>query len=277
MNEAAVDSIQAVEAEVALSPGMFEARVSREEDSPATVRGMRVGRVPFTEGLEPMERPMLPGYDSGVLCLLVMAFLILTYYARHYSTFLKTFRDDLFSTRNREKSFSVRTFSETGLQLSIVLLTCLSEGILVNAALSGSGARGGSMFGVIGMLAGIALGYYAWQLGVYWSVGAVFTDKSSARMWIKGFNSSQALAGMLLLVPALVVLFNPGTMPVVFPIGVICYFSARVLFICKGFRLFYDNFGSLVYFILYLCTLEFVPLVLLYRVVCFLEGMLLHL
>ncbi|WP_367617564.1 DUF4271 domain-containing protein, partial [uncultured Duncaniella sp.] len=42
------------------------------------------------------------------------------------------------------------------------------------------------------------------------------------------------------------------------------------------FRLFYDNFGSLLYFILYLCTLEIVPLVLIYRAVLVLHNLLLQ-
>ncbi|MDE6061420.1 MAG: DUF4271 domain-containing protein, partial [Duncaniella sp.] len=52
-------------------------------------------------------------------------------------------------------------------------------------------------------------------------------------------------------------------------IAIICYVLVRLIFIFKGFRLFYDNFGSLLYFILYLCTLEIVPPVLLWRCIGF--------
>ena len=107
--------------------------------------------------------------------------------------------------------------------------------------------------------------YYLWQLCAYRIVGYVFTDKLSARQWIKGFNASQALLGLLLIIPALIVLFNPGGAAAVASIGIACYLMARLIFIFKGFRLFYDNFGSLLYFILYLCTLEIVPVVLIFR------------
>ncbi|MDE6655263.1 MAG: DUF4271 domain-containing protein [Muribaculaceae bacterium] len=36
------------------------------------------------------------------------------------------------------------------------------------------------------------------------------------------------------------------------------------MFIIKGFRIFYHKIWSLLYFILYLCTLEIVPLIILY-------------
>ncbi|MBP3590263.1 MAG: DUF4271 domain-containing protein, partial [Muribaculaceae bacterium] len=39
------------------------------------------------------------------------------------------------------------------------------------------------------------------------------------------------------------------------------YVSARLIFIIKGFKIFYNGFISLIYFILYLCTLEIVPLI----------------
>ena len=47
--------------------------------------------------------------------------------------------------------------------------------------------------------------------------------------------------------------------------GSVLYLVVRLIFICKGFRLFYDNLLSSVYFILYLCTLEIAPLILLYK------------
>ncbi len=89
--------------------------------------------------------------------------------------------------------------------------------------------------------------YYLWQLCAYRIVGYVFTDKLSARQWIKGFNASQALLGLLLTIPALIVLFNPGGAAAVANRN--CLLSdSRLIFIFKGFRLFYDNFGSLLYF-----------------------------
>lgn len=122
----------------------------------------------------------------------------------------------------------------------------------------------------------MAVLYYLWQLAAYGTVGSIFADKVSARMWMKGFNASQSLLSMLIVVPAIVVLFNPSASHVILLMGAIFYFLARLAFICKGFRLFYDNFGSLLYFILYLCSLEIVPLVLLYRAVLFFHNLLLQ-
>ena len=242
----------------------------------AVPEGLTTGVVPYTLGLEPLERTQLPGYDSGVLCLLIGMFLLLSFNFRHYSTFLKNFLTDLLSTRRREGTFEVNTFSETGVLVSVVLVACLSQGIIINAWLNGAGLAGvipGAFITIGGITLAGAL-YYLWQLAAYATVGYVFTDKVSARMWLKGFNASQALLAFMLFIPALAVLFNPGAATAVVTIGISAYILARFLFICKGFRLFYDNFGSLVYFILYLCTLEITPLVVVYRMACALPPIL---
>ena len=255
--------------------------MSLREDGPvlqSELQGMTLGVVPYTQGLPPLERKGLPGYDSGVLCLLIGMFLLLASNFRHYSTFFKNFLGDLLSVRRREKTFGVRTFSETGVQASIVLIACFCEGIIINSAFVERpviGPVSGEFF-VIGARTLMALLYYLWQLAAYGVVGSIFTDKVSARMWMKGFNASQSLLSMLIVVPAVVVLFNPSASHIVIILGLIAYFVARFAFICKGFRLFYDNFGSLLYFILYLCSLEIVPLVLLYRAVLFIHNLLLQ-
>lgn len=258
-------------------PQPFAPVLCREYQAPTSAAEklqMTVGRVPYTRGVAPESREHLPGYDSGVLCLIIGVFLLLSYNFRHYSTFLKNFSYDLWSVRRSDDSFGVRTFSETGIQMSVVLLACLCEGIIVNAAIDSSDySLGYPTFPVVAGLSLVAVVYYLWQLLAYRIVGYVFTDKISARQWLKGFNASQALLGLALTIPALFVLFNPEQAPVVVTVGVVCYILARLIFIFKGFRLFYDNFGSLLYFILYLCTLEIVPPVIIYRCIGFLSQL----
>ncbi|MDE5905207.1 DUF4271 domain-containing protein [Duncaniella sp.] len=245
----------------------FAPQLCRRWEAPVSeTAGMTVGTVPYTLGMRPASRTLLPGYDSGVLCLLIAVFLLLAFNLRHCSTYIKNFSYDLWSVRRTDSTFTVRTFSETGIQISIVLLTCLCEGIIINAALTSRGLSTPlATFPEIAAFFVAAGAYYLWQLCAYRVVGYVFTDRLSARQWIKGFNASQALLGLLLTIPALIVLFNPGGAAAVASIGIVCYLIARLIFIFKGFRLFYDNFGSLLYFILYLCTLEIVPVVLIFR------------
>ncbi len=246
------------------------AATSRLEDAPRLtgreLQGLSTGTVPFTRGIAPAERAMLPGYDSGIACLLIGAFLLIAFNLRHYTTMLKNLPRDLFSVRRRDNLFEEHTMNETRLLLSMVILLCLNVAIIVTACVtSASVAPPVSHFAAI-MVFMLAMGvYYVAQLCAYTSVGWVFGDAVISRLWLRGFNASQSILGLALVVPALIVVFDPAAVMPVAIAGAVLYLIARILFIYKGFRLFYHKIGSIIYFILYLCTLEVAPLCLIVR------------
>lgn len=235
---------------------------------------MTAGTIPYLKGMTPQERSTLPGYDSGVICLLILVFVLLSTNFSHYSTYIKNFTQDLWSVRRRENVFDVKTFSETRVQLSMALLVCLCEGIILYSVSTGAALWASiGIFPAILLLSAAAGLYYLLQTWSYRLTGYVFSDKVTSRLWIKGFNASQSFLGLSLTIPSLLLLFNPGLTAIMVGISVFLYFTARIIFICKGFRLFYDKFSSLSYFILYLCTLEIVPLILLFRVYFFIAKL----
>lgn len=240
----------------------------REEDAPWSAQEQMLcsaHRAYYIKGMEPTERTHLPGYDSGVMTLVLAVFLFIIVNVRHYSTYLKSFHNNLFSTREQENAFDEKnTISELRVQLSLIILTCLCEGIFIYAFLASSGYAITPFHG-IGILSAVAGIYYVWQLMAYYIVGNTFTSTKRASMWVKGFNASQSLLGILLTIPAMVALFNPHLWHLLCIIAATLYVLARLIFIIKGFRIFYDNSLGLIYFILYLCSLEIIPLIWLYK------------
>ena len=107
--------------------------------------------------------------------------------------------------------------------------------------------------------------FYLLQIITYWCVGYAFTTSSGRKMWLRGFYAVQTFLGFGLAIPALVTVFYPDAARLAVTIGAILYIFSRIVFISKGFRIFYQNYWSLLYFILYLCTLEITPLVIIYR------------
>lgn len=114
--------------------------------------------------------------------------------------------------------------------------------------------------------------YYLFQLCAYSIVGYAFASSDGRRMWVEGFCSSQAFAGILLVVPALLLLFVPSWKTPLLYIALAIYILARIVFIWKGIRIFFTGVRSLLYFILYLCTLEIIPLSVVYTAACRLSG-----
>ena len=215
--------------------------------------------VSFRRGIDPEPRAAMPGYDSGAMALLLGVALMIMANFRHYSTFLKIFAQDLWSVRNRGNIFDDRTVSESRIMASLVMLACVCEGILAFSAVNALSPGSLRVFPAICTGVAVAAGYYIWQLVAYTVTGYAFASRSGRRQWIKGFNASQALLGLALVIPAVTAMFNPAAATVMVATGAVLYLVARLIFICKGFRLFYDNLLSSVYFILYLCTLEIVP------------------
>ncbi len=261
-NAQAADSLAATVEATATTVHIDDApRLTRVESTTITT-----GVVPYTRGIEPRERAMLPGYDSGIACLLIGAFLLIAFNLRHYTTMLKSLPRDLFSVRRRDNLFEEHTLNETGLLLSLIILLCLNVAIVATACVTAASVAPPLTHIATILIFAVAMGaYYVAQLCAYSTVGAVFADTDVSRLWLKGFNASQSILGLALVIPALVVVFDPAA---VIPVAIVAaglYLIARMIFIYKGFRLFYHKVSSFVYFILYLCTLEVAPLFVMVR------------
>lgn len=202
------------------------------------------------------------GEDSIIVSFILFIVILLSFNIGHCRRLIANFRQDLIGVRNRANRLDSFTASETRVYIFIIMLLCVSEGILAYAAAARSGIAAAS--GDIGpaalSLAALAAAYYVFQLIAYNTVGFAFADKFATTQWLRGFNASQSLLSMLLLFPALISLIYPSSAGVVIPIAVTAYAACRLLFISKGFRIFFDKIPSLLYFILYLCALEIVPL-----------------
>ena len=221
---------------------------------------MKTGVVDYADGLEAIPRHPLPGYDTGVMSLIIVTFLILAANFRHFKSYFKSVWNDLFSVRTRSNAFDDHTVGEDRVLWSLLILLCVCEGIIAYSALSTMEIATGNAFFTIGLLSLAAMGLYLFQLGSYQMVGYTFTTAIGRNQWVRGFNASQAMLGLALAVPALLSLFNPNISGELAVIGASLYLVARILFIIKGFRIFYDKIFSLFYFILYLCSLEIIPL-----------------
>ena len=97
------------------------------------------------------------------------------------------------------------------------------------------------------------------QLLLYRLIGFTFSDDNLTELWVGGFLSSQATLGLLLFPVVVITLVFPSTIKLMITIAIILFILARIVFIWKGFRIFFNNLSSSIYFILYLCAVEIVP------------------
>lgn len=233
----------------------------------AAPTGLTTGTVPYAHGMPSWRRNELPGYDSGIMSVIIVVLLLVIFNMRHCKRFFANTWRGLTNVRSRINAFDDHTLNETRIIVALNLLTCMGEALLLISVLPlvGHNISSAGAFTLFLALIFMCALYVVAQYIVYWIVGFVFTSRTLRAQWISGFTSVQSFLGLALLLPAISAIFYPGHAALFGTIGAVCYIGWRIVFIVKGFRIFFHNYFSLVYFILYLCSVELIPLLLLYR------------
>lgn len=208
-------------------------------------------------------------HNSPTMATLLAAVILIMVSYRSGYKYIENFFHNMFSIRRRESLFANRTVNETRVLSALIFLTCVCEGILTYFGIRHlqpdlAAPMQASPGKYVLALSAAALLFYLVQLALFRLLGYIFSDKVSTKLWLDGFKASQSLLGLLLFPVVALLLVFPAFGKSLLIIGVALYFSARIVFLSKGFRIFYSNLLSHVYFLLYLCGVEIVPLVLLW-------------
>lgn len=219
----------------------------------------------WEDGLEGTPRPINAGDNSGVLTIITGMFVVMMIGFRQSKRLFKVLFKDLLGMRS-PNVFDEHTSNENGVLTLMAMQWSVYTGVLLYILFTMLYHLPPThAFSDIAQLIALTGGYYIFQLMAYNLVGYTFTTDEGRTYFVKGFTSSQSLLGFLLIIPALVALFYREAAETMLITAGALYLLARLIFIIKGFRIFYHKIWSLLYFILYLCTLEIVPLIVLYN------------
>lgn len=212
------------------------------------------------DGLLPVQRPLHTGHDSGFVTLIVMLMLALVFSIKHIRRIRGTLMRQLWITRPR-RDYDHLTMSERRTVALMLIATVFLIGLVITAglALKLPGSCQFTFASTLSVCAWVA-GYFAFQYFIYFLIGYTFTTPEGRTLWLQGFTASMSMLGIMLILPGVAVVFYPSVTAPAVVLSMLFYAVSRIIFIYKGFRIFYTNFGSIVYFILYLCTLEIVPI-----------------
>ena len=224
----------------------------------------------LTPPAPPPQPEMRTGSNLGgsfILCGLFILALIVSLRFRNNVKYIVSMFRNLVEVRTRQNVFD-DTVRETSLIVLLNILWCASAGIVAYAVFQylhpGSAPVAGR---AVGMLVGMAIAvvYTIFLWIAYSAVGWVFSDKTHSELWVKGFSASQALMAPAFFLTALVGLCNPEIAMESGGVALAVFVLGKLMFIWKGYRIFFNQFSSWVLFLCYLCSLEIVPLILSYR------------
>ena len=239
------------------------------------IAGLPVMEIPA--GDEAMNFSRSPLHDTPSMALLLAGLLAVTLSYHKGYKYIENFFHYMFSTRRRENLFEDHTVNETSIQAALIANTCIVEGLIIYfavqlmwPALAPSLQQG--VFAHVAAYTGLALAFYAAQWVIYKVLGYTFLDKVGSKLWIDGFKASQSFLGLTLLPVLVLLMLYPAHGKLLLLVAASLYLVARLIFIFKGFRIFYGNLSSILYFLLYLCAVEIVPLVLMTGLTYWISG-----
>lgn len=217
-------------------------------------------------GLEGSARQGSLSGNSGILTIIVILFVAVSMNFKECRKLFTHFVDELRNDKSRENAFDEHSNHETRLTILTIIQFLIYGGIILSGfKMLHSGETDANTnayeFGILIKSIALFAAYYVFQLCAYSVLGYTFAGGDGSKRWLRALNASQSLAGVALMIPALILLFYPQMTGTVCIVSAVIYLSARLIFIAKGFSIFYNNIFSLVYFILYLCALEIIPLI----------------
>ena len=248
--------------------------VCRETDAPASAADSELYAThapAWSEGMPCVDRGVSAGSDSGILAVTVGVLVLIGLNMKHVRRLFRDLPQDLLSVRRRANAFDEHTANESRVAILTLLQLFVFEGIMLFMRFGVGISSARDLDVTVLALAGLAGAFYLFGLTGCVTLGYVFADSVNAGLLRRGFNASQILLGFLLAVPAFISLFYPSLVTAMFVLSGVLYVITRICYVSKGFRIFYHNLPSLLYFILYLCTLEIIPVIivcLLAREIC---------
>lgn len=232
------------------------------------------------------EMAITPAVDAGswIYALLFLIFILVCFRMRGNLKFASTFFSDLLAVRDRSALFAP-TMRETSLIFLLLLLAACSGGVLLREGAEIYGSRyavkvmlpaaGWPLEGEFAQTAvcmGLGCAYIGGMWFVYNLVGTVFTDSLLTWQWVRGFTSGMGLASVLLFPLALIGMVYTQWQAETVIVALAVLILVKILFIIKGFRIFFAESSSWVVFLYYLCSLEIIPLVITFGIACKLPG-----
>jgi hypothetical protein len=107
--------------------------------------------------------------------------------------------------------------------------------------------------------------FYLFKKAIYSIFGYIFAEKSAYRMMFVNYQGLFCMWGIFLYLPVLWILLVGKYLFIAYAVFIISYLVFRVLMICRFIHIFFNKNTGLLFFSLYLCAQEIIPLVFLYE------------
>lgn len=219
------------------------------------------------EGFEGIQKNENPSQNDGIFLILLCCFiLVATSFRRGIKLFSQPFSISK-NNRNLTEMADSSTIIESRLRFILLAQTFAMEGIAftflihyLKPELTYIGYSKEILCTTV-----LAILYYNLQQSAYRILGSIFTEPGVTKQWIDNHASINLLLGIVLFPVIFCMIYLSGFLNIGLLLVTISYILSRIIFIYKGIKIFLRDVYGILYFILYLCVLEIMPLFLIYK------------
>lgn len=216
--------------------------------------------------------------DSLVTIVLMVSFFLIAWVISRSRYYLNEQIKEFFHHRQRENLFSQRTQNELRGQIFLVFQTCFMLGILFfdyTQEYQQQVFNQVSPYKILGLSVGICTLYYLIKVGGYTFINNIFFDRRQCQQWTESYMLCTLGTGLALLPLGLLVVYFDLDLPNT-AICLICILVVdKMLLIYKCYSIFFSYRLGWVHLFLYFCTLEIIPILILFRALIYANNYLL--
>ena len=206
--------------------------------------------------------------DDVITGLLLLLLFVSTFIVSHGWNYLVSATGEFFQGKRHDTIFDTQDEKALHGGSILVLQTTVCMGLLAFGFLDDfypQRLQADSPYVLLGCDIGVCIVWMALRLGLFHLVNSILFEREACRAWMSGMWLIVMASGLLLLPFTLLATYFDLSLStqqsVLVLIGGVC----EILLIYKSYITFFRHKGGSLHLILYLCTLEIIPLLLLWR------------
>lgn len=203
---------------------------------------------------------------DGIFIILVFCFILTIRLYKKGITFFKENIQLILSSRENVNMLSETTISEYWLSFLLLFQTAFLSSIVLFSYYSESDAgslANGSLFTVL-LFTAVILIFEGIKILLYKFLGYLFNVSSIPSVYIRGYVVLLELLGLFLFIPSLLLIYSDYWHNIIFILCAVLFLISRLIIFHKIFLFFFQKNVNFLYLIVYLCSVEVIPYVLLY-------------
>ena len=253
-----------------------KSELAQQLDSVSGIRGKVTSFQPTGMAGDPV--PYQFKTDNFVTISLMVSFFLVVWVISRSRHFLHSRVKDFFHTRHHASLFAEQTQNELRGQLFLIFQTCFVQGILYfdfTQEHQTEVFNQVSPYQILGTGVGICCLYYLFKMAVYSFVNSVFFSRRQRTDWSETYLLCVLGLGLALFPVALLVVYFDLSFHTMSWLFLCILLLDKSLLFYKCYRTFFNSPLGLVHLFLYFCTLEIMPLLILFRALIYANNFLL--